>query len=1141
MRRRVSAADAGSRRGLTRNAGDEGFVLLESIVAIAVVTIVVAGLSALFVSTSQTTNHLRIRQAAIQLADSGVDTVRAYAPGTVQNGRDPDTVEDQYRTGIASTAPSALSAALRMVADPYPAMGSATVGPQPTVPAACTAGVASVPLPVAPVCQAVGSRAFLMSYYLGNCYVRTSKTACDAAVPTDETFVKYLRAVVAVRWSNDHCTSSSCSYVTSTLINNNADPRFDINHGGAESPFINAPNLTSNVGDTGPFAAPTLRTGSGVAPFTWAATGLPDGLTMTTDGTIKGTIAPQAGGTVVYLVKLTVVDGLINRQAGSFNWTVRQPTIASPGDQSTVINTPVSLPVAATCWTTPCVYALVNGPAWATINATTGVISGTPTVVGTASDITVTISDGHNPKVTATTDPFDWVIVPIPAAVCVSDIALTNGSFEDPNSPFVLRGAPNWMAGGQAPLLWDTTEADNVIELWKNDNASGGALPLTAEAANGGQPISAQDGTQWAELNANATGALYQNLTTTPGVTLQWSVWHRGRYSAGIGSKKDVMRVQIGSTTVQQDQAATNVATGVTAADISDDWTAWRLYRGFYVVPAGQTTTRFQFAAISTASGDNSIGNFIDNLSLNNRVACVQQLPDPQTSTIGVAIKPLQLAAIRGSGNFQWGGGGTLPVGLTMSTTGLISGTPTTLGARSVVLTLTDTQTSYTTNVPFTWTVVARPTIAAPSTQTTSVGGVVSLQVSSTCPNKPCTYSLTNGPSGLSVSNTGLITGTDTSSAQTFSATTITVRDSAGATATTAAFTWRVIGGPVITSPGDQKTLRGATVSLDMAARASGGIGSYVYTSTTLPPWLAINRSTGLITGVAPSSQESTTVGIRITVTDGMNASSSTAAFNWIVYSGPVVTAPVSQSSTIGAPVSLPVAFTCQNPPCTFTITGQPSGLSINNSGVITGTVGGQPQIYGNVRVSITDAAGASARSSAFTWTVSYPPLQASQADLVSTLNTAITPLQLVASGGSGSYSWSGSPPTGLTMTAAGRVTGSPSPLRSGPVILTVTDTVTGNIMPVTFNWAVVAKPTVAAPASQVTSVGASANLTVPGLTCPNSPCTVVLTNGPPGLGITGGVITGTVGGSAFVFGNVTITVTDAAGAIATSTFTWTV
>ena len=165
------------------------------------------------------------------------------------------------------------------------------------------------------------------------------------------------------------------------------------------------------------------------------------------------------------------------------------------------------------------------------------------------------------------------------ATACAAAAALPNGSFE---APVVAAGAGTNLTGGSSPLLWKTTATDNRIELWANGGSS--------QSANGNLPIVGQNGTQWAELNANSVGALYQDVVTIPGQVLQWSVWHRARgIGGGNTTGQDVMQVQIGTTTTQAPQ----VPTGQATATISDGPLAWVNYTGLYNVPAGQTTTRF--------------------------------------------------------------------------------------------------------------------------------------------------------------------------------------------------------------------------------------------------------------------------------------------------------------------------------------------------------------------------------------------------------------------------------------------------------------------------------------------------------------------------------------------------------------------
>ena len=179
---------------------------------------------------------------------------------------------------------------------------------------------------------------------------------------------------------------------------------------------------------------------------------------------------------------------------------------------------------------------------------------------------------------------------------CPSGIALQNGDFE---APAVPAGPGRDVADSDAAAAWHTTATDHQIEYW-SDGAG-------VAAANGNRPISAESGRQWVELNATQASTLYQDLATVPGQVMRWSLWHRARYTGAPGGQ-DVMRVLVGSTSTQVQQGA----------DISDGPDAWVNYTGSYVVPPGQTITRFAFKAVSTSSGNTTVGNFLDDVVFSN-------------------------------------------------------------------------------------------------------------------------------------------------------------------------------------------------------------------------------------------------------------------------------------------------------------------------------------------------------------------------------------------------------------------------------------------------------------------------------------------------------------------------------------------
>ncbi|MFD1293950.1 LruC domain-containing protein [Lutibacter holmesii] len=159
-----------------------------------------------------------------------------------------------------------------------------------------------------------------------------------------------------------------------------------------------------------------------------------------------------------------------------------------------------------------------------------------------------------------------------------------NGDFENgPSLPktFIITSENN-VEG------WSTTATDSKIELWNS----------------GFNGVPAQNGTYFAELNANKNAALYQRICTSPGAEISWSVWHRGR----AGTDKAVVRI------------GENLATATTEVTMITDNTAWKKYSGTYKVPEGQIDTYFLFEAVSTA-GSISVGNFIDNVVITETVA----------------------------------------------------------------------------------------------------------------------------------------------------------------------------------------------------------------------------------------------------------------------------------------------------------------------------------------------------------------------------------------------------------------------------------------------------------------------------------------------------------------------------------------
>jgi hypothetical protein len=177
--------------------------------------------------------------------------------------------------------------------------------------------------------------------------------------------------------------------------------------------------------------------------------------------------------------------------------------------------------------------------------------------------------------------------------------------------------------------------------------------------------------------------------------------------------------------------------------------------------------------------------------------------PPPSVNNPGSQVGELTVAASRqltasgGAAPVTWSGSG-LPPGLSMSSGGLITGTPSAPGAYSVTARATDGLRHVGTAV-FSWTVNALPLLTNPGNQTSSVGVAGTLSVALTGGTGPFVWSVTlpgpwgatGLPPGLVINrNTGAITGRPTRTGPANNVT-VTVTDTFGKSNTTT-FTWTV-------------------------------------------------------------------------------------------------------------------------------------------------------------------------------------------------------------------------------------------------------------------------------------------------------------------------------------------------------------
>jgi len=317
--------------------------------------------------------------------------------------------------------------------------------------------------------------------------------------------------------------------------------------------------------------------------------------------------------------------------------------------------------------------------------------------------------------------------------------------------------------------------------------------------------------------------------------------------------------------------------------------------------------------------------------------------------TVGTAYSQT-FAGTGGTLPYSWTvSAGTLPGGLTLTTAGLLAGTPTAAGTFNFTIRVADAAfPANSTTKAFTLTInsVLVITTASPLPNGRQ-GQAYSQTFAATGGTAPLTWVRITGdafPSGLGLNGTtGVLSGTPTVTG-TFNFT-IRVTDSTTPTArvATKAFTLTILA-PAITittaSPLPNGT-RGLFYSQALAA--TGGVTPYTWVriSGTYPPGISVNGPTGVLSGT-PTTAGTYSFTIRVTDSTTPTAQIATKTFSLTILAGFTITTPSPlPSGTVGTAYSQTLASTGGVGPYTWVRVGgtYPPGISVNGpTGVLSGT-----------------------------------------------------------------------------------------------------------------------------------------------------------------------------------------------------------
>jgi Putative Ig domain len=403
-----------------------------------------------------------------------------------------------------------------------------------------------------------------------------------------------------------------------------------------------------------------------------------------------------------------------------------------------------------------------------------------------------------------------------------------------------------------------------------------------------------------------------------------------------------------------------------------------------------------------------------------------------------------------GTPAYKWAiSSGSLPAGLTLASTGTISGTPTANGVANFTAAVTDhSNPIQITTAPFVITVAGAPlSIATPALGSATVGTTYSQSLRAIGGSAPYSWSITSGslPAGLTLTpSTGAISGVPTTSGtSTFIA---TVADS-GSPRQSLSVSSRIVVAPTpvsIVASALPSIIVGGAYSQTL--RATGGTAPYSWsiTSGSLPSGLALT-STGMISGTATTSGTSN---FTATVTDSSSPAQTASAAKSVIIKATTLTVvpPSLPSVTVGTPYSKALNATGGVGPYVWSITAGrlPQGLNLAPNA---GTISGVPTASGvsNFTATVTDNGSPAQSAPAVAAIVVAPTLLAITSSALTSTTVGVSYSQsMQASGGSAPYTWtktSGALPAGLSLSqSTGLISGVPTASGKFTFTATVTD-----------------------------------------------------------------------------------------------------
>ena len=791
-------------------------------------------------------------------------------------------------------------------------------------------------------------------------------------------------------------------------------------------------------GTQGSYYDSSLTAIGGVSPYTWSIVSgsLPAGLALDSYGDLYGT--PTG--------------------SGSSNFTVEVTDSATPSPDVSILGLSMSVAQAPPfAITTGGIAAAIQGQRYDMSFATTGGVGavtwsvstgslplglsldpsgqlyGEPTVSGSY-PFTIEARDSATPVPNVATDPIDLSVSaagPLSASATDLPPAMQGQNYDQYLSA----------TGGTAPYTWTLVS---------------GSLPANMFLAYGqvyGLPTDSGTFTFRVEVTDSSyptPEAVEQSLTLVVNSAATLSVSSNPLPIAQAGQNYSTLLTASGGVGVD----TWSITSGSLPSGVSLNWDG---------TLSGEPTSAgtFTFSALVTDEATPMPDTVTASFSLTVDVAAQLSITsNTLPSAIQFSSYDTELESSGGVGPFVWAlASGSLPVGLSFTSNGELSGDPTAAGTYMFTVTETDsaTPTADTVTSQLSLTVVPAGTfsVLTSTLPNASVGQTYSSYLSSAGGTGTTTWSLTSGsmPQGLTLDPYGDIYGVPTEvGAFTFS---VSVTDSATPTPDIATMQLTINVGPAV-------PLSIAAVNLPSASEgyqyygyleATGGVGADTWSlqSGSLPAGLALT-SDGEIGG-EPKASGSFTVTVQVTDSATPIPDTVSESLTLIVDAGAQVTITTSSlgPGTEGQYYLSPLSAIGGVSPYTWSILSGslPAGLSMSSGGVLSGN----PTETGTFPLTI-EASGADGQGAAQTFSLDIAgstPVSITTRSLPPGAEGTYYHDALAAAGGVGPYTWSvpsGSLPAGLDLSATGELSGAPTV--AGTYAITVEATDSGTPIPQT-------------------------------------------------------------------------------------------